>query len=276
MSILKREDCPLWYLLSFHAVQKEKNEKIRLLKEAISYKPTQSWPYIELLKEIESLEEKINLAVQAIKLDNNIWAYFIVYQIMKSLNCHKILKREIEKIKNKKKQEVNFAVLLQNIDEEKNENIELFSEFLKVSDINKNDGLISLKDSTSPEQIKRTLKYDIINGKIKIDQEKILKFHPNEILFITYPHTDILHTIDFIIKDNNLILGYEHGYIANESSFVQAAGRFFIDEDGCLIVVDNWSGHYRPKKEELFGVEEFLKKQRIDTFYTHFNFELYK
>lgn len=94
MNILKSKDYPLWHLLAVYSVDQKKDEKRRLLKEALSYKPTQSWPYILLIELTEDIKEKIDLANKAIMLDNNFLAYMIIYQIMKDLKCHKALLEE--------------------------------------------------------------------------------------------------------------------------------------------------------------------------------------
>lgn len=272
MNILKSKDYPLWHLLAVYSVDQKKDEKRRLLKEALSYKPTQSWPYILLIELTEDIKEKIDLANKAIMLGNNFLAYMIIYQIMKDLKCHKALLEEKKRIDFSKIKENNFLNIFKDLDENNNKNVYLFNEFLSISNIHKDFDLIRLKDSSNPEDIKRIIDYQIIDGKIKVDQEKILKFHPHESILITNEYTEMLAIVDYVVLNNKLILGYEHGFMSNESPTVNAAGRFFLDQEGCLMIADNWSGHYRPTSEEMKNLERFLIDKNVDLFCTKFDF----
>lgn len=277
------KETPLWHKLALKATEETDIKiKINLLKKSVSLKPIQSWPLILLSELLCDTNEIIGLALQAIKIDNNLDGYFLIYKKMSELGCDLFLKNELKKINfelipiEKRKQ---FKLLGKNL---KNKNFfhELhvtIDEFLKISNIHKNHNLVSLKGVTLPDNCKKIIPFFIKEGKIIIDQKEITNYfeHVSRTAFkkaiissksIKLILCEELYFLDFLVLENEkLIIGYEHTFMSNNSSHVKYAGRFAIDNYGNLILLDSKSGHYRPTEKEMHGILDYLKAKKINT-----------
>lgn len=71
--------------------------------------------------------------------------------------------------------------------------------------------------------------------------------------------------LDYIITLNNqLCLGIGHLYTSNDAEMVMCAGRIVINNYGYITYIDNKSGHYRPKLENIIYTLELFKSLNID------------
>lgn len=118
-------------------------------------------------------------------------------------------------------------------------------------------------DNTTKPCKKRIKEWPFVKHSFKTN------FKINDSNKIVYEYRNFFNNkLDYIITlDNQLYLGIGHVYVSNNAEMVMSAGRIIINNYGYITYIDNKSGHYRPKLENVIYTIELFKFLNINTTY---------
>jgi hypothetical protein len=112
----------------------------------------------------------------------------------------------------------------------------------------KENNLITAK-LTSPNLKFGKLQFKIVDGKIIFKKKQKFPL-----------------AVEFVLNENgDLVLGEGHYFLSGEKPYLKGAGQMIIDENGKIDLINSYSGHYRPNKDELLTQAKNLRSLGITT-----------